>query len=250
MSRRPWHRRFHEDALGGMQELTLEERGAYNTILDLIYKRGARLEDDDAYLRSQMGRDCSMQRWRKIKARLIALGKLYVEDGYLGNGRTDKELADEIKFHTDRSEAGAIGGKRSGEVRRKKSEKSSEKSSEKPDRKVGRFLSSASQTSLDLQPPFNEINGDNEAVLQSFSEANANHLTSHIESSSKGEPQPSERPPEQARSPATLTGGERATECCAKPTNPKRDAAKAEALRRRREAEAALAEHKRAAGAS
>ena len=39
--RRPWHKRYHEDALNGYMGLTLEERGVYSTCLDLIYMRGA-----------------------------------------------------------------------------------------------------------------------------------------------------------------------------------------------------------------
>ena len=34
-----WYKRDPDAALSGMFELTLEERGAYNTILDLIYSR-------------------------------------------------------------------------------------------------------------------------------------------------------------------------------------------------------------------
>src|SRR3954464_10987845 len=46
--RRPWHKRYHEDALNGYMGLTLEERGVYSTCLDLIYMRGAPLLFDTA----------------------------------------------------------------------------------------------------------------------------------------------------------------------------------------------------------
>jgi hypothetical protein len=39
--RRPWHKRYHEDALNGYMVLTPKERGIYTTCLDLIYSRGA-----------------------------------------------------------------------------------------------------------------------------------------------------------------------------------------------------------------
>ena len=45
MSALPYHKRYHSDALAGMMPLTLEERGAYNTLLDMIYDRGGPLID-------------------------------------------------------------------------------------------------------------------------------------------------------------------------------------------------------------
>lgn len=89
MGRLHWHRRFHENALAGMRKLSLEERGAYNTVLDLIYMHEDRLEDDDRYIAGWC--DCDMRIWKRIKARLIHLQKLQVSGGLLHNKRASCE---------------------------------------------------------------------------------------------------------------------------------------------------------------
>ena len=85
-----WYRRDPDAALNGMAVLTLEERGAYNTILDLIYSLEGNLPDDERSVARCMG--CDVRVWRRIRARLIELGKLYVHGGNLHNGRSDKEI--------------------------------------------------------------------------------------------------------------------------------------------------------------
>ena len=44
-----WYKRDPNAALEGMAVLTLEERGAYNTVLDLIYTHDGSVDDDDRY---------------------------------------------------------------------------------------------------------------------------------------------------------------------------------------------------------
>lgn len=87
----PWYKRYTDAALTGMMVLTLEERGAYNTILDLIYNEGGRYPNDDGLICGWLR--CSRRTWHRIKARLLDLGKLSVEDGYIYNGRASDELA-------------------------------------------------------------------------------------------------------------------------------------------------------------
>jgi uncharacterized protein YdaU (DUF1376 family) len=85
-----WYKRDPDAALNGMAELTLEERGAYNTILDLIYSNEGNLPDDDRALARRM--KTNVRRWKRIRQRLIDLGKLYIHGGDLHNGRSDKEI--------------------------------------------------------------------------------------------------------------------------------------------------------------
>jgi uncharacterized protein YdaU (DUF1376 family) len=85
-----WHKRDHNAALRGMMMLTLEERGAYNTILDLIYAHDGALEDTPREICHAL--NCNIRRWRRIKARLLELGKLYVHAGCLRNQRADDEI--------------------------------------------------------------------------------------------------------------------------------------------------------------
>ena len=111
MSAFDWHPRHHRAALDGMLALTLEERGAYNTILDLIYERGGAVPDDDRWLAGWMG--CSTRRWNIIKAALIVKGKIVVRDRdgdrFLTNQRAEKELATQADRTRKLSENGAKG---------------------------------------------------------------------------------------------------------------------------------------------
>ena len=69
MSANPWHRRYHSDALAGMLSLTLEERGAYQTVLDLIYDRGGPIADNERLLAGYM--NCSVRKWRALRSALL-----------------------------------------------------------------------------------------------------------------------------------------------------------------------------------
>ena len=85
-----WYKRDPDAALAGMAELTLEERGAYNTILDLIYSKEGNLKDDDYQIAGWLR--CDVRRWRRIRRRLFDLEKLYLHGGCLRNKRADREL--------------------------------------------------------------------------------------------------------------------------------------------------------------
>lgn len=80
-----WYKRDPRAALEGMFELSLEERGAYNTVLDLIYDRNDKLPDDDRYIAGCCR--CDLRVWRRIKKVLIEREKLAIEDGYIRNYR-------------------------------------------------------------------------------------------------------------------------------------------------------------------
>ncbi len=85
-----YYRRNADRALGGMMGLTLEERGAYNTILDLIYARRGRLHDDDDDIRKWLAVDVRI--WKRIKTSLLSKEKIYLEDGFIRNKTADVEL--------------------------------------------------------------------------------------------------------------------------------------------------------------
>ena len=85
-----WYKRDPDAALAGMAELTLEERGAYNTVLDLIYSTAGNLHDNDREIAGWLR--CDIRIWRRIRRRLVELGKLYLHAGMLRNGRADREI--------------------------------------------------------------------------------------------------------------------------------------------------------------
>jgi uncharacterized protein YdaU (DUF1376 family) len=85
-----WYKRDPSAALNGMMELSLEERGAYNTVLDLIYSRDGNLHDDDRFIAGWLRVDVRV--WKRIKGALLARGKLYVDGDLLRNERADAEV--------------------------------------------------------------------------------------------------------------------------------------------------------------
>jgi uncharacterized protein YdaU (DUF1376 family) len=90
MSEIKWYKRDPNSALTGMMCLTLEERGAYNTVLDLIYTHGGKVIDDDRFLSGWMR--CDIRVWKRIKKTLLELGKLEISDGHLTNLRATCEI--------------------------------------------------------------------------------------------------------------------------------------------------------------
>jgi uncharacterized protein YdaU (DUF1376 family) len=110
MGRLNWHKRNHDKALAGMFELTLEERGAYNTVLDLLYARNGAVPDDDRFLAGWMR--TSTRVWRRIRKRLLDLGKLYVEGESLRNQKADEEVEFAQSLAQTRANAGRIAARK------------------------------------------------------------------------------------------------------------------------------------------
>lgn len=104
MGQLKWYKRDPSAALNGMMELTLEERGAYNTVLDLIYSRDGNLADDDRFIAGWMRVDLRV--WKRIRSTLIERGKLFVADGILRNERADVEVLAALKRVGSAADAG------------------------------------------------------------------------------------------------------------------------------------------------
>lgn len=90
-----WYKRDPRAALTGMMELTLEERGVYNTVLDLIYCHDGAVRDDAALICGWL--KCDPRTWKRVRARLIDLEKLYVHAGSLRNERADFEATQALR---------------------------------------------------------------------------------------------------------------------------------------------------------
>ena len=103
-----WYPREHRAALDGMLRLSLEERGAYNTLLDLMYDRGGPIPDDPRWLAGWMG--VPVRRWAAIRAGLISAGKIYETDGHLMNDRAAAEIENQKKLSTKFQLSGHLGG--------------------------------------------------------------------------------------------------------------------------------------------
>lgn len=99
-----WYKRDPVAALEGMSDLTLEEKGAYNTVLDLIYARDGKVDDDDRFIAGWLR--CDVRVWRRIKSTLVDKGKLYLEQGSIRNSRADAEVSRGLSLVASASEAG------------------------------------------------------------------------------------------------------------------------------------------------
>jgi hypothetical protein len=91
--RENFYRRDPGLALAGMATMSLEERGVYNTILDLLYLTWRPLEDNPAYIAGHCM--CAVQKLNPILNRLVEKGKLvrFIEggQGYISNPAFDDE---------------------------------------------------------------------------------------------------------------------------------------------------------------
>lgn len=90
-----WFKWDPRAALTGMMILSLEERGAYITVLNLIYARDGELADDEETICTWLR--CTPRVWKRLRARLIVCGKLYVHNGMLHNSRADTEALEALK---------------------------------------------------------------------------------------------------------------------------------------------------------
>lgn len=85
----PWFRFFASDWLSGTLVLSCEERGAYITLIAMMYDRGGAITNDIISL----ARSCCVtnSKMRKLIDSLQRAGKIVVQDGMISNQRMDKE---------------------------------------------------------------------------------------------------------------------------------------------------------------
>ena len=92
MGRLRWYKRDPRAALIGMAGLTLEERGAYNALLDLVYAGDGSFPNDERVICKMLG--INRRRWKRLRDSLIAKGKIYLNGNRLHNERADSETSD------------------------------------------------------------------------------------------------------------------------------------------------------------
>lgn len=115
---RAWFKFFGRDFRDGVRGvLSLEEAGAYTILLSLIYETENRLLDDERIICAHLNVDPRV--WKRIRRRLIEVGKLVVEDGLLTNLRATSELSMAQHVTEVRRTSGRSGGEQSGQVRAK-----------------------------------------------------------------------------------------------------------------------------------
>lgn len=79
-----------DEFLSGTSDLDVAEKGAYWVVCSLIYSRGGPIPDDAKWIATVAG--CSVRMWSKLRERLVGIGKLKIEGGFLSNKRAAEEL--------------------------------------------------------------------------------------------------------------------------------------------------------------
>lgn len=113
MSKAPWHKRYHSDAIAGYMNLTLEERGAFSTLLDLMYDRMEPLEcvSNERLLAGYLG--VSVRKFRSVLAALVEKKKIKIINGgtRISNSRFEKEAENATKTSRKHAENGMNGAR-------------------------------------------------------------------------------------------------------------------------------------------
>lgn len=99
---------FILDGRKGMHGMSLEEKAVYRDLLDLIYQKNAQVPDDDAFIAKWVG--CDVRIYRRIKAALIAKGRVYVENGLICDQKAQERLAKEVARATSQRQNSLLGG--------------------------------------------------------------------------------------------------------------------------------------------
>jgi len=110
-----WYKRYPSDFITGTLNLTLEEKGAFSICLDLMYDQNGPIPDDHRWIAGVCG--VSVRKWKSLLKRLIILGKLSTEGGFISNERALKEIENRAKTARKHAENGSKGGDKTAENR-------------------------------------------------------------------------------------------------------------------------------------
>lgn len=111
--KRPWFKFYPSDWLNGTRGLSLEERGAYMTLIALMYEEQGAIPDDERWVCGAL--DCDVRVWRRLRDKLSRYGKIVPNaDGFLANRRVLEEVRSAELLAEVRRKSGRSGGQQSG----------------------------------------------------------------------------------------------------------------------------------------
>lgn len=103
MSRNAYHKRYQGDILNAYVGLTLEERGAYDTLLELMYDRLMPIPNDIRWIAGWFG--CSTRKAKAVIDVLLERGKIYrLETGEISNKRFEIEREKRANYSRTQAE--------------------------------------------------------------------------------------------------------------------------------------------------
>lgn len=101
-----YHRRYHSDILNAYVGMPLELRGAYDTILELLYERMRPLPNDPKWLSRWL--ECSSRKTQSLIDELVSRGKIYLTvEGSISNKRFEIEAKDREEWSKTSSTSAA-----------------------------------------------------------------------------------------------------------------------------------------------
>lgn len=101
----PYYPMYPRDFFEGTQEMSLELKGAYIMVLNLMYTRGGPVSDEPGFISRYVG--CSVRKWKQVRDELVAMGKLHVQNGMISNSRADEVLEKQRSYQDKQAENGA-----------------------------------------------------------------------------------------------------------------------------------------------
>jgi hypothetical protein len=97
-----WYKREQRRFLNATAGWSLENKGAYSVLIDLIMDQPRGLIDNDQWIAGQLG--TSVRKWRIIKSFLVSQGKISVNDGIISNKKADKVKIIQRSFQDKQAE--------------------------------------------------------------------------------------------------------------------------------------------------
>jgi uncharacterized protein YdaU (DUF1376 family) len=112
MTRRklPWYKRNPRDYLNATRELTPEERGIYNDIIELLYLRDRPIPDDPRFIAGFVG--VSVRKWSIVRQSLLDADKIIIRGDFISNARFEAERGERSEWQESQATWGHLGGKR------------------------------------------------------------------------------------------------------------------------------------------
>ena len=98
----PYYPMYPRDFFEGTQQMSLELKGAYIMVLNLMYTRGGPISDEPGYISRYVG--CSLRKWKQVRDELVAMGKIVVEAGMISNSRADEVIEKQRTYQDKQAE--------------------------------------------------------------------------------------------------------------------------------------------------
>jgi len=145
----PYYPMYPRDFFEGTQEMSLEQKGAYIMVLNLMYTRGGPISDEAGYISRYVG--CSIRKWKQVRDELVAMGKIHVQDGMISNSRADEVIEKQRSYQDQQAE------NRSGKNKNKAVEKRPSTYTEPEPEEVSRVVFARGELSDVTEADLNEL---------------------------------------------------------------------------------------------